>query len=168
MKSTGEVMGIDHPSDWPLPSRRWPPALKCPSRGGFLSASMTRTRTGSSRGQGLCRDGISDHRHGGYGEPAPGAWGRAETILKVSEGRPNVVDRIKNGDIQLVINVSLGRRSSRDAYTSAGVRFCTTCCTRRRSPAPGRLWKRSAPSGVSNGRDAAPGVSQEIANGNRG
>jgi carbamoyl-phosphate synthase large subunit len=27
-----------------------------------------------------------------------------------------VVDLIKNGDIQLVINVSLGRRSSRDAY----------------------------------------------------
>jgi carbamoyl-phosphate synthase large subunit len=39
-----------------------------------------------------------------------------ETILKVSEGRPNVVDHIKNGDIQLVINVSLGRRSSQDAY----------------------------------------------------
>ncbi len=39
-----------------------------------------------------------------------------ETILKVSEGRPNVVDHIKNGDIQLVINVSLGRRSSEDAY----------------------------------------------------
>jgi carbamoyl-phosphate synthase large subunit len=27
-----------------------------------------------------------------------------------------VVDYIKNGDIQIVINVSLGRRSSRDAY----------------------------------------------------
>jgi carbamoyl-phosphate synthase large subunit len=27
-----------------------------------------------------------------------------------------VVDYIKNGDIQLVINVSAGRRSSRDAY----------------------------------------------------
>jgi carbamoyl-phosphate synthase large subunit len=41
----------------------------------------------------------------------------AETILKVSEGRPNVIDHIKNGDIQLVINVSLGRHSSRkDAY----------------------------------------------------
>ena len=39
-----------------------------------------------------------------------------ETIRKVSEGRPNVVDLIKNGEIQLVINVSLGRRSSRDAY----------------------------------------------------
>jgi carbamoyl-phosphate synthase large subunit len=39
-----------------------------------------------------------------------------ETILKVSEGRPHVVDHIKNGEIQIVINVSLGRRSSQDAY----------------------------------------------------
>jgi carbamoyl-phosphate synthase large subunit len=40
-----------------------------------------------------------------------------ETVLKVSEGRPNVIDHIMNGNIQIVINVSLGRRSSRkDAY----------------------------------------------------
>jgi carbamoyl-phosphate synthase large subunit len=34
----------------------------------------------------------------------------------VSEGRPNVVDFIKNGDIHLVINTGIGRRSSLDAY----------------------------------------------------
>ena len=34
----------------------------------------------------------------------------------MSEGRPHVVDHIKNGAIQLVINTSSGRRSSRDAY----------------------------------------------------
>ena len=39
-----------------------------------------------------------------------------ETIQKVSEGRPHVVDRIKNGDIQIIINTSVGRKSSRDAY----------------------------------------------------
>ena len=39
-----------------------------------------------------------------------------ETILKVSEGRPNIIDRIKNGDIQIIINTSVGRKSSRDAY----------------------------------------------------
>ena len=39
-----------------------------------------------------------------------------ETILKVSEGRPHVVDRIKNGDIQIIINTSVGRKSSKDAY----------------------------------------------------
>ena len=34
----------------------------------------------------------------------------------MSEGRPHVVDRIKNGDIQVVINTSVGRRSTLDAY----------------------------------------------------
>jgi carbamoyl-phosphate synthase large subunit len=37
-------------------------------------------------------------------------------VLKVSEGRPHVVDYIKNGDIQVVINTTVGRQSSRDAY----------------------------------------------------
>jgi carbamoyl-phosphate synthase large subunit len=40
----------------------------------------------------------------------------ADTVLKVSEGRPNIVDYIKNGDIQMVINTSVGRKSTRDAY----------------------------------------------------
>ena len=40
----------------------------------------------------------------------------AAIIYKVSEGRPHVVDYIKNGDIQMVINTSVGRKSSRDAY----------------------------------------------------
>jgi carbamoyl-phosphate synthase large subunit len=40
----------------------------------------------------------------------------ARTVLKVSEGRPHVVDHIKNGDIQVVINTTVGRQSSRDAY----------------------------------------------------
>jgi len=38
----------------------------------------------------------------------------AERILKVSEGRPHIVDHIKNGAIGLVINLSSGRRSARD------------------------------------------------------
>lgn len=39
-----------------------------------------------------------------------------EQVFKLSEGRPHVVDRIKNNDIQLVINTSLGRRTYSDAY----------------------------------------------------
>ncbi|MBE9857249.1 hypothetical protein G6W43_08365, partial [Campylobacter concisus] len=30
----------------------------------------------------------------------------AEFVYKISEGRPNVEDRLKNGDIALVINTS--------------------------------------------------------------
>ena len=40
----------------------------------------------------------------------------SETVFKVNEGRPNVVDRIKNGDIQIVINTPLGSESRFDEY----------------------------------------------------
>ena len=38
----------------------------------------------------------------------------AEVVFKVNEGRPNVVDHIKNGSIHLVINTPLGRASRFD------------------------------------------------------
>ena len=37
-----------------------------------------------------------------------------ERILKIQEGRPNIVDAIKNGEIQLVINTPAGRLSKYD------------------------------------------------------
>ncbi|MBU2498240.1 MAG: carbamoyl-phosphate synthase large subunit [Proteobacteria bacterium] len=38
----------------------------------------------------------------------------SESILKVFEGRPNIVDSIKNGEIQLVINTPSGKMSKHD------------------------------------------------------
>ncbi|MBI9083080.1 MAG: carbamoyl-phosphate synthase large subunit [Desulfobacterales bacterium] len=38
-----------------------------------------------------------------------------EQIRKVGYGRPNIVDAIKNGEIQLVVNTPSGRRSSEDS-----------------------------------------------------
>jgi carbamoyl-phosphate synthase large subunit len=38
----------------------------------------------------------------------------SELILKMHEGRPNIVDGIKNGEIQLVINTPVGRLSTHD------------------------------------------------------
>jgi carbamoyl-phosphate synthase large subunit len=35
-------------------------------------------------------------------------------ILKISEGRPNIVDAIMNGDIHLVINSPIGKRGTSD------------------------------------------------------
>jgi len=39
-----------------------------------------------------------------------------EEVLKVHEGRPNVVDAIKNGDVQLVVNTPFGRETRSDGY----------------------------------------------------
>jgi carbamoyl-phosphate synthase large subunit len=37
-------------------------------------------------------------------------------VFKLKEGRPNVLDRIKNAEIDLVINTSLGKKTSSDSY----------------------------------------------------
>jgi carbamoyl-phosphate synthase large subunit len=39
---------------------------------------------------------------------------RCTSILKINEGRPNIVDAIKNGEIQLVINTPIGKRGTTD------------------------------------------------------
>ncbi|MHB8421633.1 MAG: carbamoyl-phosphate synthase large subunit [Leptospirales bacterium] len=40
-----------------------------------------------------------------------------EEVLKVKEGRPHVVDQIKNGEIQLVINTVSGRAAQKDSLS---------------------------------------------------
>ncbi|MBN2138950.1 MAG: carbamoyl-phosphate synthase large subunit [Sedimentisphaerales bacterium] len=39
---------------------------------------------------------------------------KAKKVLKVHEGRPNIVDAIKNNEIQLIINTPVGKRSQYD------------------------------------------------------
>ncbi len=41
----------------------------------------------------------------------------ARPIFKVNEGRPNIVDAIKNGEVQMVINTPLGEESRYDEYS---------------------------------------------------
>ncbi len=46
-------------------------------------------------------------------------------VYKVNEGRPDTVDHIKNGRIQLIINTPLGKKAFYDegAMRAAGLRF---------------------------------------------
>jgi carbamoyl-phosphate synthase large subunit len=41
----------------------------------------------------------------------------ATTVLKVKEGRPSCVDRIKDGDVHLVLNTTAGKREIADSYS---------------------------------------------------
>ena len=40
----------------------------------------------------------------------------ADHVYKLKEGRPHVVDRIKSGEIQLVVNTNLGKKTTSDSY----------------------------------------------------
>jgi carbamoyl-phosphate synthase large subunit len=55
----------------------------------------------------------------------------ATSIYKVNEGRPHIVDRIKSGGVDLVINTPLGRESFFDekAIRSAAMQYRIPCIT---------------------------------------
>jgi carbamoyl-phosphate synthase large subunit len=54
-----------------------------------------------------------------------------QTVLKVGEGRPDIVDRIKNGEINLVINTPSGKKPKADevAIRSQSVAHNIPCVT---------------------------------------
>jgi carbamoyl-phosphate synthase large subunit len=56
---------------------------------------------------------------------------KVENVFKVNEGRPNIVDHIKRGEIALVINTPLGRASHFDeqAIRRAALQHNVPCVT---------------------------------------
>ncbi|MCE5264487.1 MAG: carbamoyl-phosphate synthase large subunit [Deltaproteobacteria bacterium] len=117
MKSTGEVMGIDRSFGLAFAKSQMAAGFRMPLAGKvFLSVQDRYKGRIVPVAEQFARMGFQIAATGGTAERLRAQGIPAETVRKVSEGRPNVVDLIKNGEIQLVINVSLGRQSSRDAY----------------------------------------------------
>ncbi|MEQ8164125.1 MAG: carbamoyl phosphate synthase large subunit, partial [Smithellaceae bacterium] len=117
MKSTGEVMGVDHSFGLAFAKSQMAAGFQMPLAGTvFISVHdyhkdkiVPLARVFQELGfQITATRGTAKHLedHGIV----------ARMVLKVSEGRPHIVDHIKNGDIQMIINTSVGRKSSRDAY----------------------------------------------------
>ena len=54
-----------------------------------------------------------------------------EVAFKVKEGRPDIVDHVRNGKVQLMINTPSGKKSLYDeqAMRLAGLRFGVPCIT---------------------------------------
>ncbi|HEX7050018.1 MAG TPA: hypothetical protein VF188_07360, partial [Longimicrobiales bacterium] len=56
----------------------------------------------------------------------------AERVFKVGEGRPDIVDRIISGEVGLLINTPLGKKSQHDDYAmrraaiASKIPYCTT------------------------------------------
>ncbi len=55
----------------------------------------------------------------------------AEAVYKVNEGRPNIVDLVKTGKVDLIINTPLGRESFYDekSIRRAAIRYNVPCIT---------------------------------------
>jgi carbamoyl-phosphate synthase large subunit len=92
-----------------------------------------------------------------------------EAVYKVNEGRPNVVDRIAQGDVQLVVNTPLGRksqfdeRSIRAAALSHGVPCVTTLAGASAAISGIEALRAGAPSVLPLQEVAAPPAGEEVA-----
>ncbi len=115
MRSTGEVMGQD--KDFGIAFAKTQMAAKpsLPLEGNvFLSVKDSDKEKALLVAKGLSKLGFSFYSTEGTAAFLKVHGINAQGVLRISEGRPNVADLIKNGKIQLVINTPLGLIPRRD------------------------------------------------------
>jgi carbamoyl-phosphate synthase large subunit len=135
MKSTGEVMGIDLTFGRAFAKSQLSvgPAGSLPTAGiVFISVKDKDKPAAIQLAKTLHELGFTILATRGTAEAIRSSGIPVEVILKVLEGRPHVVDYIKNGDVQLLINTTMGKNSIRDSYAIRraalvyNIPYCTT------------------------------------------
>lgn len=111
MKSTGEVMGIDE--NFGRAFAKAHPDL--PTRGTvFISVNNKDKRTVPWVAKKLADMGFAIMATGGTANALRSNGITVEEVLKVNEGRPNIVDMILDGKVDLVINTPMGKGPKAD------------------------------------------------------
>lgn len=132
MHSTGEVMGVGDTFGEAYGKAMEGAGLKLPLKGkAFISVNS------SDKGQAV----LLARRLNKLGFDLVATFGTAnrlrevglecETVFKVNEGRPNIADLIRQGEIALIINTPLGKASHFDeqAIRKAALQFNVPCVT---------------------------------------
>ena len=115
MRSTGEVMGQDEDFGMAFAKTQMAAKPSLPLEGNvFLSVKDSDKPQALEIAKGLQELGFSFYSTEGTAQFLNENGIKTETVLRISEGRPNVADLIKNGKIQLVINTPLGLIPRRD------------------------------------------------------
>ncbi|HXH13575.1 MAG TPA: carbamoyl-phosphate synthase large subunit [Alphaproteobacteria bacterium] len=135
MKSTGEVMGLDRTFGRAFAKSQLSvgPAGSLPTKGTvFISVKDKDKPAAVQLAQALHQLGFRILATRGTANAISAADIPVEVVLKVIEGRPHVVHYIKNGDVQLLINTTMGKSSIRDSYDIRrtaliyNIPYCTT------------------------------------------
>ncbi len=115
MKSTGEVMGIAPSFGIAFAKAQMSVGTPLPTQGtAFLSVNDNDKDSVIPIAEGLRQAGFSLVATRGTATRLQEAGLEVESVYKVNEGRPNIVDRIKNGEIHIIINTPLGQESYHD------------------------------------------------------
>jgi carbamoyl-phosphate synthase large subunit len=118
MRSTGEVMGVGRSFGAAFAKAQLAAGTDLPSSGmAFLSVRDADKVAIIEVAQGLVALGFKLIATRGTARELLKARIACETINKVMEGRPHIVDSIKNGEISFIINTTEGRQAIADSFT---------------------------------------------------
>ncbi|MBI4460989.1 MAG: carbamoyl-phosphate synthase large subunit, partial [Acidobacteria bacterium] len=132
MKSTGEVMGVGEHFGEAFAKSQLSAGSRLPLEGqAFLSVQDRDKPKALAVAKKLMEVGFQIVATRGTAEYLASAGIPVQQVYKVMEGRPHVVDLIKGGEIQLVINAPIGARSFLDekAIRRAAVQHRIPCIT---------------------------------------
>jgi len=132
MRSTGEVMGIAPTFGEAFAKAQMAAGQRLPRKGTiFLSVNDREKRAAVTLARDLTSLGFKVIATRGTAAAINAGGGEAEAVFKVNEGRPNIVDLVKTGKVDLIINTPLGRESFYDekSIRRAAVRYQVPCIT---------------------------------------
>ncbi|QFR48909.1 carbamoyl-phosphate synthase large subunit [Sulfurimonas lithotrophica] len=116
MKSTGEVMGVSKNFGISFAKSQISAGNKIPTAGTcFLSFVDADKENATEIAQGLVNHGFKLVATKGTQEHLASKGVECERILKISEGRPNIEDSMKNDEIAMAINTSDNNTAKKDA-----------------------------------------------------
>ena len=124
MRSTGEVMGIDPDLGIAYAKSQMSAQPPLPTKGNvFISVKDSDKPSAVEVARDFVSLGFKIHATSGTAKLLSDAGVPVKTLLKIQEGRPNVLDLIKNGEIHFILNTPSGQQPRRDEVVirSAGV-----------------------------------------------
>ncbi|MWV45200.1 carbamoyl-phosphate synthase large subunit [Paenibacillus sp. HJL G12] len=118
MKSTGEVMGRDLQYAKALFKGLIGAGMKIPSTGAIIITVADKDKDEAVElMQGFRRLGYKIYATGGTAQALSDAGILVTTVQKLSDGTPNILDLIRNGDAQFVFNtLTKGKTPARDGF----------------------------------------------------
>ena len=118
MRSTGEVMGIAKTLGQAFLKAEMSAKSKLPQSGrAFISVRDADKSRVISIAKKLIQLGFNIVSTSGTATTLQKAGIKCDVINKVEEGRPHIVDSMRNNEIQLVINTTEGEKAIADSYT---------------------------------------------------
>jgi hypothetical protein len=113
MKSTGEVMGVGETFAEAFLKSQLAAGVKLPGAGQGVRERQGRRQAARDRArEDPRRAGFLDRRDARHGSRARGGRRAGDAVNKVHEGRPHIVDMMKNDEIALVVNTVQEKRAA--------------------------------------------------------